>query len=454
MLRVSAFSYQFGPNAFLPDHELTMASTLDAVNLLYPATLVVLVCLLSCVPRLHRPSAWVPIKVGLGLCDAALLLVLVTCAALGGAESAGPLNFAVPILAALFCVLSVLAWTRLLEPMDTLTAVLFLLVSFAVSVPLIAIAQEIAGAVGVSRTTGELVLMLLSAAVCVAMPPVPDAVRGGGGQPYAESPRSLMVVYAALMVFIACTTVLRTLTAENLETEVLYKTDLSKVILFGISLIMVLVAVLGMRRQTARVPWLVFFALCLLTLYFSIAFTSMAPVLCREVLFPSRMYAYFLLFVVSYLYGRIKGSSATVTTCVMFCLSIAVARGVFIGEAAVVAGCADPQSWVAPLLAITALGMTVLVCALVAVGQRAPYSEKAIGKDAKHDRCVALGMQCGLTAREAEILELISLGYSRKRIGEMLELSTNTVNSYAKAVYAKLGLHGRQDAIDWIERRL
>lgn len=455
-LCVSPFSYQFDQNVFTPGYEPTAASTLGINNLLFPMALVGFSCLLF-VLRSHSLLRPLSIRIGLGLSASVLLLLLVICAVLGGSESLPFMNFAIPVLAAMFCVLLILAWVGLFEPIDPVVVTLCLLVSFALSVPLIAVIQEIAGLLGYSRITGELVVMLGSVVVFMTMPPVPNSLRNTGRRPLNASARSLALVYMALVFFIVCTTLLRIFTSDDLETEVLYKTDLSKAILFCISISMVAITVQGVRQQKARVPWLVFFALCLLTLYFSIAFTSLTPVLCREVLFPSRMYAFFLLFVVSYLYGSKRGTNTTAVTCALFGVSMAVARIVFIiGGCLLTEGHIDPENWLAPLLSITALGMTVLVCVLVGVDEEGvlKWHNSQRGRGVHGQRVIDLGVQHGLTVREAEILEYISLGYSRKRIGELLDLSTNTVNSYAKAAYAKLELHGRQDAIDWIESHL
>ena len=66
--------------------------------------------------------------------------------------------------------------------------------------------------------------------------------------------------------------------------------------------------------------------------------------------------------------------------------------------------------------------------------------------------CAELSVRHGLTPREAAVMELLARGRSRAYVGEALSLSANTVNSYAKHAYAKLGVHGRQELIDMVER--
>lgn len=53
----------------------------------------------------------------------------------------------------------------------------------------------------------------------------------------------------------------------------------------------------------------------------------------------------------------------------------------------------------------------------------------------------------GLSPREAEIARLLALGYSNKLIGRELQLSEGTVKFHLRNLYAKLGVHGREDAL-------
>ncbi len=54
-----------------------------------------------------------------------------------------------------------------------------------------------------------------------------------------------------------------------------------------------------------------------------------------------------------------------------------------------------------------------------------------------------VGHAGGLTAREVEVLVLISRGMTKKRIAEELTISVKTVNAHAEHVYAKLGVRSR-----------
>ena len=64
-------------------------------------------------------------------------------------------------------------------------------------------------------------------------------------------------------------------------------------------------------------------------------------------------------------------------------------------------------------------------------------------------KSVALGF--GLTKREAEVLSYLAKGRSIPYIAEADGVSQNTVRGHVKNIYAKLGIHGKQELIDMIE---
>lgn len=57
-------------------------------------------------------------------------------------------------------------------------------------------------------------------------------------------------------------------------------------------------------------------------------------------------------------------------------------------------------------------------------------------------------LKAALSGRELEILNFVSSGYSYPMIADCLGLSINTVKSYTKSLYAKLGVNSRQGAIE------
>lgn len=66
-------------------------------------------------------------------------------------------------------------------------------------------------------------------------------------------------------------------------------------------------------------------------------------------------------------------------------------------------------------------------------------------------RCDDLAAQYDLTARETEIMGLIAQRKSRAEIEQELFLSQNTVKTYVRHLYAKLGVHSKTDVIALFE---
>lgn len=75
-------------------------------------------------------------------------------------------------------------------------------------------------------------------------------------------------------------------------------------------------------------------------------------------------------------------------------------------------------------------------------------------KDSGHSSidecCAAVATSFGLSAREQEIMALLCRGRSKPYIAEALLLSENTVGTYARRLYAKLGIHNKQELLDLV----
>jgi len=59
------------------------------------------------------------------------------------------------------------------------------------------------------------------------------------------------------------------------------------------------------------------------------------------------------------------------------------------------------------------------------------------------------GRSEGLTDREAEVLALITQGRSNSEIAQVMYLSINTVKTYIRSAYRKIGVTGRSHAMLW-----
>ena len=70
------------------------------------------------------------------------------------------------------------------------------------------------------------------------------------------------------------------------------------------------------------------------------------------------------------------------------------------------------------------------------------------GRDPMPDRGQELRKaEHDLTEREVEVLRLIAKGYSRPEVAEILGLSLNTVSTHTKAIYQKLEISRRAEAV-------
>jgi DNA-binding NarL/FixJ family response regulator len=78
----------------------------------------------------------------------------------------------------------------------------------------------------------------------------------------------------------------------------------------------------------------------------------------------------------------------------------------------------------------------------VVISDPPPRSRPAVGLDWP-------GRTEGLTDREAEVLALITQGRSNSEIAQVMYLSINTVKTYIRSAYRKIGVTGRPHAMLW-----
>ncbi len=55
----------------------------------------------------------------------------------------------------------------------------------------------------------------------------------------------------------------------------------------------------------------------------------------------------------------------------------------------------------------------------------------------------------GLTDREAEVLALITQGMSNAQVADLTYLSPNTIKTYIRSIYRKIGVDSRTQAVPW-----
>lgn len=82
--------------------------------------------------------------------------------------------------------------------------------------------------------------------------------------------------------------------------------------------------------------------------------------------------------------------------------------------------------------------------ASVAETPSAPVSPE----EARRARCRELAQAHQLTERETDILYYLSMGYSVKKVAELLVISANTVATHSSRLYRKMDVHSRQELMD------
>ena len=82
----------------------------------------------------------------------------------------------------------------------------------------------------------------------------------------------------------------------------------------------------------------------------------------------------------------------------------------------------------------------------------APSHDGTAFRDRFSKQMAAVREFYGLSAREAEVAELIARGNTVAHIAELLFVSENTVRTHSKRIYVKLDVHKRQELIDLVER--
>ena len=75
-----------------------------------------------------------------------------------------------------------------------------------------------------------------------------------------------------------------------------------------------------------------------------------------------------------------------------------------------------------------------------------------IRKATMRDNAEQMGKQFLLSDREVEVLALYALGWTQKRVAEELYISPSTAHAHIKRIYAKTGLHSRQEIMDFMDQ--
>lgn len=92
--------------------------------------------------------------------------------------------------------------------------------------------------------------------------------------------------------------------------------------------------------------------------------------------------------------------------------------------------------------------MGALLGAFYLLGKRTALAECATQQEGARLLFARLSTERSLTSRESQVMELIARGHSLKSIASTLGVAPNTVKAYRTNLYAKLGIHSRQELVD------
>ena len=100
------------------------------------------------------------------------------------------------------------------------------------------------------------------------------------------------------------------------------------------------------------------------------------------------------------------------------------------------------------------LSKSLTASELTAALQKVARGETVISPDPAGNRAAVVGgdwpgREEGLTAREAEVLALITQGLSNVDIATRTSLSINSIKSYIRSCYRKIGVSSRSQAVLW-----
>lgn len=142
---------------------------------------------------------------------------------------------------------------------------------------------------------------------------------------------------------------------------------------------------------------------------------------------------------------------------------VSVTLGIGLGQGAVQLGTLLGNIAVSNLVTVNDVsGFRLTLCALVAVAtvfvpcidspferrdQRGPVPAPT---DAVVKNVACIADRYGLSPREREVVELLAQGRSQPYIRDCLVLSKSTVATHVRHIYAKLGIHTRQELIDLV----
>lgn len=373
----------------------------------------------------------------------------------------GEEHFAIDAISALHIALLSFCWAWASDKVETPRLGQLFSLALAASLAIALLAKIISDVFPVSEPSISAVLPVLSSLCFLAIPAAPGPNLRS--LPPAERlfDGSLGIMLITLLLYDLGSAVFRNGYLQGgIAYESIHETAGSWIICCAAALAVVgCVHYLERTGKMVRTAWLALALACLVSLYLIALFGSVLPAVCNDLVLSTRFLVIVATWVVIVASAHRWRISAVPLICALFLPFIAFSRLIIYGpwQFAQIGG-DIPASFIflATILA-AALFITILVISHAIRQTRERPETISAGDDPAFEHAIEARMRnrYGLTQREFEIVELLSRGYSQKKIAELLVLSVGSVQSYSKAAYRKLGVHSKQEVIDLVaeERR-
>lgn len=209
------------------------------------------------------------------------------------------------------------------------------------------------------------------------------------------------------------------------------------------------------KGKAIETAWVTLALACLISLYLIALLSNILPAACNALVLSTRFLVIVATWVVIVTSARGRHIPSAPLISALFLPLVALSRLIIYGPWQL----SDIDSVLpTPFVILATTLLTALFLMLLIIGYASRQLQKNTLRDGSDNNASNQRIeeyfksQYALTQREYEILELLARGYSQKKIAEELVLSVGSVQSYSKAVYRKLHIHSKQEAIDLVDR--
>ena len=199
--------------------------------------------------------------------------------------------------------------------------------------------------------------------------------------------------------------------------------------------------------------WGSFMLLLIIFLYCVALLNPVHVGLCAEIVLPSRPLAMVLLWLLGFAWAR--RADRKIAQYIMIAIPLIIIGMNVVADVFGLTSFGN-SGFMANAVNAVALAMAFLMALcfflwmILGIGGICPQRGVEGASDGHEEAVRRLSSQYDLTQRECDVMRLLSKGHTQKRIAQDLGLSINSVQTYAKSLYRKVGVHSRQDLIDCV----